>query len=175
MISIFGTTVADAFHVVLGVPYAVSTVAFLLAVVATFALWYRVEGTLSIHSIRTGRRELFYWTAVILTFALGTAAGDLTATTLGLGYAASIVIFGVFFALPALARWRSWLGAVATFWTAYVFTRPLGASVTDWLGVPHSRGGVGIGTGLVSLIALVAIVAVVARLAVIRDGAERDR
>jgi uncharacterized membrane-anchored protein len=164
MVSVFGTTCADAVHVVLGVPYAVSTVAFLLAVLAAFGIWYRVEGTLSIHAIDTRRRELFYWVAVIMTFALGTAVGDFTATTLGMGYAASIVIFGVLFAVQFVAaRWTS-ASTVGTFWFAYVMTRPFGASVADWLGVPPARGGVGIGTGLVSLVALLAIVAVVIKL-----------
>jgi uncharacterized membrane-anchored protein len=164
MVSVFGTTCADAVHVVLGVPYAVSTVVFLVAVLAAFGLWYRVEGTLSMHSIDTRRRELFYWSAVILTFALGTALGDFTATTLGIGYAGSIVIFGVLFVLPFLARWWTAANAVATFWIAYVMTRPFGASVADWLGVPAGRGGIGLGTGLVSLVALLAIAAVVAGL-----------
>jgi uncharacterized membrane-anchored protein len=168
MVSVFGTTCADAVHVVLGVPYAVSTVVFLVAVLGAFGLWYRVEGTLSMHSIDTRRRELFYWSAVILTFALGTALGDLTATTLGIGYAGSTVLFGVLFVLPFLARWWTAANAVATFWIAYVMTRPLGASVADWLGVPAGRGGIGIGTGLVSLVALLAIAVVVAGLE-IRD------
>jgi uncharacterized membrane-anchored protein len=170
MVSVFGTTCADAVHVVLGVPYAVSTVAFLLAVLAAFGVWYRVEGTLSIHAVDTRRRELFYWAAVILTFALGTALGDLTATTLGFGYAASIVLFGVLFAVPFLAALWTAAGAVGTFWFAYVMTRPFGASVADWVGVPPARGGVGIGTGPVSLVALLAIVGVVVALEV---GARR--
>ncbi|HEY2190733.1 MAG TPA: hypothetical protein VGH76_00325 [Actinomycetospora sp.] len=164
MVSVFGTTCADAVHVVLGVPYAVSTAAFLLAVLAAFGIWYRVEGTLSIHRIDTRRRELFYWLAVIMTFALGTALGDLTATTLRMGYAVSILVFGVLFALPFLVARGTSANVVATFWFAYVMTRPLGASVADWVGVPPSRGGVGIGTGLVSLVALLVIVAVVLRL-----------
>ncbi|WP_312030354.1 hypothetical protein [Actinomycetospora sp. TBRC 11914] len=142
-------------------PYPVSTAAFLVAVLAAFGIWFRVEGTLSIHSIDTRRRELFYWTAVILTFALGTALGDLTATTWGLGYAASILLFGVLFLLPFLVRWGTGVGEVGTFWVAYVMTRPFGASVADWAGVPPSRGGLGIGTGPVSVVALLAIVAVV--------------
>lgn len=166
MVSVFGTTVADAVHVVLGAPYAVSTGLFLVAVLVVFALWSRVEGTLSVHSIRTRRRELFYWAAVILTFALGTATGDLTASAIGWGYLASIVLFAVLFAVPAIAYgvWR--IDAVATFWVAYVFTRPLGASIADWLGVTPARGGVGVGTGVVSLVALLALVLVVAGLAV---------
>src|ERR1700712_1359282 len=170
MVSVFGTTCADAVHVVLGVPYTVSTVAFLLAVLVAFGIWYRVAGTRSIHAIDTRRRELFYWVAVIMTFALGTALGDLTATTLGFGYGASIVIFAVLFALPFVAaRWTS-VSAVGTFWFAYVMTRPFGASVADWVGVPPARGGVGIGTGLVSLVALLAIIGVVLSLEV---GARR--
>jgi uncharacterized membrane-anchored protein len=164
MVSVFGTTCADAVHVVLGVPYGVSASVFLVAVLAAFGIWYRVEGTLSIHSIDTRRRELFYWTAVILTFALGTALGDLTATTLGMGYAASIVLFGVLFVLPFAVRWGTAAGAVPLFWFAYVMTRPFGASVADWLGVTPARGGIGVGTGPVSLVALLAIVAVVAGL-----------
>jgi uncharacterized membrane-anchored protein len=164
MVSVFGTTCADAVHVVLGVPYAVSTVAFLVAVLAAFGLWYRVEGTLSIHSIDTRRRELFYWAAVIMTFALGTALGDLTATTLGVGYAASILIFGVLFAIPFVVGRRTSVSAVGTFWVAYVMTRPFGASVADWVGVAPARGGVGLGTGLVSLVALLAIIGVVLKL-----------
>lgn len=172
MVSVFGTTCADAVHVVLGVPYTVSTAAFLVAVLAAFGIWYRVEGTLSIHSIDTRRRELFYWTAVILTFALGTALGDLTATTWGLGYSASILVFGVLFVIPFLARRWTNVDAVAAFWVAYVMTRPFGASVADWVGVPPVRGGVGIGTGLVSVVALVAIVGVVLGLE-IRRAAEQ--
>lgn len=173
MVSVFGTTVADAVHVVLGVPYAVSTVVFALGVLAAFGLWYRSEGTLATRAVTTRRRELFYWTAVILTFALGTAAGDLTATTLGVGYAASIAVFGVLFGVPLLCRPTRATPAVAAFWTAYVFTRPLGASVADWLGVPPGRGGLGVGTGLVSLIALVAIVGVVAVMTAGRRRAPR--
>lgn len=166
MVSVFGTTCADAVHVVLGVPYEVSAPAFLVAVLAAFGLWYRVEGTLSIHDIDTRRRELFYWAAVILTFALGTALGDLTATSWGMGYAGSMVLFGALFVVPFAVRWTTAAGAVGLFWFAYVMTRPFGASVADWLGVTPARGGVGVGTGPVSLVALLAIVAVVARLEV---------
>ncbi|WP_018334364.1 hypothetical protein [Actinomycetospora chiangmaiensis] len=162
MVSVFGTTCADAVHVVLGVPYAVSAPVFAVAVLVAFGLWFRVEGTLSVHSVDTRRRELFYWTAVILTFALGTALGDLTATTWGLGYAASIALFGVLFAVPLVVHRSSTGPAVASFWFAYVMTRPFGASVADWLGVPPARGGIGVGTGVVSLVALLLIVAVVA-------------
>ncbi|MCU1423216.1 MAG: hypothetical protein JWN36_2867 [Microbacteriaceae bacterium] len=159
MVSVFGTMAADVTHIVLGVPYAVSTVAFAVALVVVFLPWHRMEGTLSIHSITTRRRELFYWAAVLVTFALGTATGDLTATTLHLGYLASGVLFAIVIAVPFVA-WR-WFGlnAVAAFWFAYIVTRPLGASFADWMGVSHARGGLDWGTGPVSLV-LAAIIAV---------------
>ncbi|MGN6635752.1 MAG: COG4705 family protein [Oryzihumus sp.] len=165
MVSVFGTMAADVVHVILGIPYAVSTVAFLLTLAAVFAVWRRTEGTLSIHSITTRRRELFYWTTVLTTFALGTAAGDLTATTLHLGYLASGVLFAVVIAVPAVAHWKLGLGAVSAFWFAYIVTRPLGESFADWMGVPASRRGLGWGTGPVTLALAVLIVGVVGYLA----------
>ncbi|GAA2472382.1 membrane protein [Terrabacter carboxydivorans] len=161
MVSVFGTVAADVAHVGLGVPYAVSTVAFAVALALVLGLWHRTEGTLSVHSIDTTRRELFYWATVLTTFALGTAAGDLTAVTLGLGYLGSAVLFAVAFAVPAVAHLRLGLGAVAAFWTAYVITRPLGASVADWMGVSVARGGLGLGTGVVTLAWAAAIVVIV--------------
>ena len=165
MVSVFGTMAADVVHVILGIPYAVSTVVFVLTLAAVFAVWRRTEGTLSIHSITTRRRELFYWTTVLTTFALGTAAGDLTATTLHLGYLASGVLFAVVIAVPALAHWKLGLGAVSAFWFAYIVTRPLGASFADWMGVPASRHGLGWGTGRVTLALAVLIAGVVGYLA----------
>lgn len=162
MVSVFGTVAADVAHVGLGVPYAVSTVAFAVALALVLWLWHRTEGTLSVHSIDSTRRELFYWATVLTTFALGTAAGDLTAVTLGLGYLGSAVLFAVAFAVPAVAHLRLGLGAVAAFWTAYVITRPLGASVADWMGVSVARGGLGLGTGVVTLAWAAAIVVIVA-------------
>ncbi|SEE92812.1 Uncharacterized membrane-anchored protein [Streptomyces sp. 3213] len=167
MVSVFGTMAADVLHVGLGVPYAVSTPFFMLALAAVFALWYRSEGTLSIHSIHTRRRELFYWATVLATFALGTAAGDLTAT-IGLGYLGSAVLYAVAIAVPAIAhRWGA-LNAVAAFWTAYVITRPLGASVADWMAVSHGRGGLAMGLGPVTLSWTVAILGFVGYLAISR-------
>ncbi|MBK6014846.1 hypothetical protein [Streptomyces sp. MBT53] len=164
MVSVFGTMAADVLHVGLGVPYAVSTPFFMVALAAVFALWYRSEGTLSIHSIHTRRRELFYWATVLATFALGTAAGDLTAT-IGLGYLGSAVLYAVAIAVPAIAhRWGA-LNAVAAFWTAYVITRPLGASVADWMALSHSRGGLAMGLGPVTLSWTVAILGFVGYLA----------
>jgi uncharacterized membrane-anchored protein len=161
-VAVFGTMVADAIHVVLGMPYAASTAGFAVALVVLFTLWRATERTLSIHSITTPRREAFYWSAVIATFALGTAAGDFTATSLGLGYFWSGVMFLVLFALPLLARRVAGVDEVATFWAAYVLTRPLGASFADWIGVPPGRGGLDLGTGLVSAVLTALAVAIVA-------------
>lgn len=161
MVGVFGTMAADVLHVGLGVPYTVSTAAFAVVLSMVFILWYASERTLSIHSIETTRRELFYWAAVVSTFALGTAAGDLTANTLHLGYFSSGLLFGCLIAVPA-AGYR-WLGmnGVAAFWACYVLTRPLGASFADWFGVSKARGGLALGPGPVSLALGAAIVAFV--------------
>ena len=158
MVAVFGTMVADGLHVQLGVPYVVSTIAFTLALAVVFWAWYRTERTLSIHSITTPRREFFYWATVMATFALGTAAGDLTAHTVGLGYLGAGVLFTALIAVPALAYWALGLNAIVAFWFAYIVTRPLGASYADWLGVPHSLSGLGLGRGTVSLALTAAIV-----------------
>ena len=133
MVAIFGTMAADVLHVGLGIPYIVSTTFFAAALIVIFSVWYISEKTLSIHSIYTRRRELFYWATVVTTFALGTAVGDLTATTLHLGYFFSGVMFAVLIALPALAYWLLGLNEIFAFWLAYVLTRPLGASFADWM------------------------------------------
>lgn len=150
MVGVFGTMAADVLHVGFRVPYAVSTAAFLLVLVAVFTAWRRAEGTVSMHSIDTRRRELFYWAAVIATFALGTAVGDLAAVVMGLGYLAATLTFAALL-LAAVASLRTGLlGPVTGFWVAYVLTRPVGASVADWLGKPSADGGIGVGSGLVS-------------------------
>ena len=136
MVAVFGTMVADALHVGAGLPYTVSTPVYAVLLAIVFVLWRRSEGTLSIHSIVTRRRETYYWLTVLMTFALGTAAGDLTAISLHLGYLPSAFLFAAVIAVPALLRWRGALNEVAAFWAAYVVTRPLGASVADWLGKP---------------------------------------
>ena len=116
-----------------------------------FVTWQRTEHTLSFHTIDTPRREAFYWAAVVATFAMGTALGDLTANTFGLGYFASGMLFAVVIAIPAIGyRWLRW-NAIFSFWFAYVATRPLGASFADWLGKPESHGGLGLGDGRVAL------------------------
>ncbi len=171
MVAVFGTMAADVLHIVIGIPYLVSTTFFSVALVVVFASWRTREGTLSIHSVDTRSRELFYWATVLTTFALGTAAGDMTAITLGLGYLASGVLFAVLIAAPAVAYRFAGLDAIVAFWFAYIVTRPLGASFADWAGRPRSLGGLAIGTGLVSLVLAIVIVAIVAGLTI----SDRDR
>jgi uncharacterized membrane-anchored protein len=162
MVGVFGTMAADVLHVGLGVPYVVSTSFFAVALAVIFVLWWAIERTLSIHSIYTRRREVFYWAAVITTFALGTAAGDMTAITLHLGYLSSGLIFAVVIAVPAVAHWRFGMNAILAFWLAYIATRPLGASLADWMGVSHARGGLDLGAGPVSVaLAMLIVVFVV--------------
>lgn len=176
MVAVFGTMAADAVHVVLGVPYPVTSAAYAVAVAACLVVWRRFEGTLSIHSITTRRRELFYWATVLATFALGTAAGDLTAMTLRLGYLESGLIFLAAILVP-WAAWRWWrLNEVVAFWAAYVLTRPLGASFADWVGKPPGKGsGLGFGDGPVTLVLVVVIVALVAWIARSRHGIQSAR
>jgi uncharacterized membrane-anchored protein len=164
MVSVFGTMAADILHVGLGVPYLLSTIVFSLLLGFVFYRWYAREGTLSIHSIYTKPRELFYWATVLTTFALGTAAGDMTAVTFGWGYLLSGIVFAVLFAIPLCAQRFFGLSEVIAFWTAYVITRPLGASFADWLAVSPARGGLGLGTGVVTLGWAAAILALVAYL-----------
>jgi uncharacterized membrane-anchored protein len=171
MVAIFGTMAADVLHIELKVPYLASTIFFAIVLAAVFTVWYRSEHTLSIHTINTRRRETFYWLAVMATFALGTAAGDMTATTLHLGYFVSGLLFTVLIAVPTVAhRWFG-LNAIFAFWFAYIITRPLGASYADWIGVSHARGGLNWGSGGVSIGMTVLIVIVVAVLAATHEGA----
>jgi uncharacterized membrane-anchored protein len=162
MVGVFGTMAADVVHVVLGLPYAVSSTLYAIVLAAVFVLWRRVEGTLSVHDVTTLRRELFYWAAVVATFAMGTALGDLTATGLGLGYVPAIILFALVILVPVVGyRFWSW-NSVFSFWFAYVMTRPLGASVADWLGKPVGEGGLGVGPGWTSLMFAIAMIALVA-------------
>jgi uncharacterized membrane-anchored protein len=167
-IAIFGTGVSDTLHLVVGIPYAGTTLLWAIVLAGIFTVWYRSERTLSIHSILTRRREGFYWATVFATFALGTALGDFTATTLGLGYLSSVVLFFVIIMIPAIA-WRGFgLNAVIAFWSAYVVTRPLGASVADYVSKSPSISGVGFGDGRTALIATLAVAIGVAYLAITR-------
>lgn len=165
MVSVFGTMCADVVHVGLGVPYAVSSVVFAVALAVVFVTWRRVEGTLSIHSITTARRELFYWLSVTVTFALGTAVGDESAATLGLGYIKSGLLFLALFIAVALTFAIRRRQPIGSFWCAYVLTRPLGASFADWLGRPVALGGKAWGPGTVSLLSSAVIVCSVALVA----------
>ena len=170
MVAVFGTMAADVLHIQFGIPYVVSTLFFAIVLAAVFTIWYRSEHTLSIHTINTRRREVFYWLTVIATFALGTATGDMTATTFHLGYLVSGVCFTVLIAVPAVAhRWFG-LNAIVAFWFAYIVTRPLGASYADWLGVSHARGGLNWGSGVVSAGLTVLIVIAVAALGQIGEN-----
>ncbi|AYF78628.1 hypothetical protein D7D52_01710 [Nocardia yunnanensis] len=164
MVAVFGTMVADIVDFVIGIPLGISTVVFLALLAGVFALWHRREGTLDVHSINTPRREGFYWATVMVTFALGTVAGDFTAATLHLGYLLSAVLFAAAISLPALAWRYAGLNPVLAFWTAYVITRPLGASITDWFASDRSDG-LNLGTGWVTLAAAVPMTALIALLA----------
>jgi uncharacterized membrane-anchored protein len=172
MVAVFGTMAADGLHVELGVPYDVSTPFFAVSLAVVFAVWYATEKTLSIHSIDTPRREFFYWATVMATFALGTALGDLTATTLHWGYLTSGIVFTGVIVVPAIAHWRLGMNSILAFWFAYIVTRPLGASFADYFGVPHRYGGLGMGRGLVGLILTFVIVGFVGYLAVTRRDVE---
>jgi len=153
MVAVFGTMVADGPHVALGSPYYVDACVYLVLLCGLLAWWRRSEGTLSVHSITTARRERFYWGTVLLTFGLGTALGDTTAENLHLGFLWSIVIFAALMVVPLVA-WRLGVSAVGCFWAAYSLTRPLGASVADWLAHSPQHGGLGYGTGPVTAIGL---------------------
>lgn len=152
MVAVFGTMAADVVHIQFGIPYLISTIFFAFVLLGVFAVWHKVEGTLSIHTVDNPHRELFYWATVMATFALGTAAGDMTAYTLSLGYFVSGLLFIALVFIPAVAYWRFGLGEVAAFWLAYILTRPIGASFADWTGKTHKVGGLGWGDGHVSLV-----------------------
>lgn len=161
LVSVVGTQITDALTDRLGVSLYVSTFAFALALAAIFACWYWRERTLSIHTITTRRRELFYWAAILFTFALGTAAGDLATEALGLGFKLGVLAFGGSIALIAVAHWMG-APSVLSFWLAYILTRPFGVSLGDLLSQATTYGGLGMGTINTSIVFLVVIVALVA-------------
>lgn len=167
MVAVFGTMAADILHVVIGIPYLITTTFFSVSLALVFLIWYKVEKTLSIHSINTSRRELFYWATVMATFALGTAAGDMTAATLGLGYLLSGVLFAILFIIPGIGYWKFGWNEIFSFWFAYVITRPLGASFADYFGKPI-LGGLGLGDAQVSVVLTLLIIIFVAYLTVTR-------
>jgi len=164
MVAVFGTMAADVLHVEFGVPYVASSILFAVALVVVFWSWRRTERTLSIHSITTTRRELFYWAAVLATFAMGTALGDLAAYTLKLGFLSAGIVFAALFVLPGIAYFTFRLHPMVAFWAAYVMTRPLGASFADWTGKSRHAGGLGIGDGTIAAVLALLIVAGVAYL-----------
>lgn len=166
MVAVFGTMVADVLHIEFGVPYTISALGFGLSLIVVFTVWYKTEQTLSIHSIYTFRREAFYWLAVLATFAMGTAAGDLAAYTAHLGFFTAGLLFTGIFALPALGYWLFRLNGILAFWLAYVMTRPLGASFADWFGKSPAVGGLNIGDGPVVLTLGIAICLLVGYLSV---------
>jgi uncharacterized membrane-anchored protein len=168
VLSITGTMGADVVHVGFGVPYIFSAIFYGCLLLAIFTWWYRSERTLSIHSIYTRKRELFYWATVLATFALGTATGDLTAYSFHLGFLASGLVFGGVFLLPALGYWLFRANAIFTFWFAYIMTRPFGASFADWAAKPHSFGGLNLGDGVVSGVLSLLIVIFVVYLSITR-------
>jgi uncharacterized membrane-anchored protein len=167
-VGVFGTMAADVLHVGFGVPYAVSSALYAVVLAVVFASWYLTERTLSIHTVDTTRRELFYWAAVVATFAMGTALGDFTAFTMHLGYLASAFLYAGVIAIPAIGFWLLRWNAIFAFWFAYVATRPLGASVADWMGKPQTVGGLGWGAGSVAVVLTLIIFVLVAFLAITR-------
>lgn len=162
MVSIFGTMFADVVRVGLGIPYVASTLFFGIALAVILFTWYKKEKTLSVHSIVTRRREVFYWLTVLTTFALGTAAGDMTASSMHLGYFSSDLLFTAILAVPLVCYKWFGMNEIAAFWFAYIMTRPVGASFSDWMSAPHRSHGLGYGSGMVSLVLTVLIVLLVA-------------
>jgi uncharacterized membrane-anchored protein len=161
LVSVVGTQITDALTDGLEVSLYLSTTVFAMALAATFAVWYASERTLSIHTIVTTRRELFYWAAILFTFALGTAAGDLATEALGLGFNLGVIVFSAMIAALA-AAWYLGANPVLTFWLAYIVTRPLGASLGDLLSQSREYGGLGFGTVSTSAVFLSVIVVLVA-------------
>jgi uncharacterized membrane-anchored protein len=174
MVGVFGTMAADVLHVRFSVPYYASSALYAVVLAAVFLTWQRTEKTLSIHSVDTPRREAFYWATVVATFALGTAFGDLTATTFHLGYFFSMVLFAGVITIPAIGYRRFNWNPILAFWFAYVVTRPLGASFADWVGKPVSVGGLGWGDGRVSLGLTLIIACCVAFLAITRKDVHSE-
>lgn len=171
-IATFGTGVSDFLHLDVHIPYAGTTALWAVVLSVVFVVWHRCEGTLDIHSIHTQRREAFYWATVFATFALGTALGDFTATSLNLGYLSSGIIFAVLFLLPAIG-WKFFgINSVVAFWTSYVLTRPLGASFADYFSKPANLSGIGFGDGPTALVFVVAVLVVVVYLTVVRPDVQ---
>ncbi|WP_275558960.1 hypothetical protein [Streptomyces sp. 5-6(2022)] len=176
LISVVGTLISDNLTDNMGVPLEASTAVFAIVLAVVFVVWYRRERTLSIHSVDSTSRESFYWLAVLFTFALGTAAGDLVSERMNLGYWLSAALFALAIAAVAVAHFALGLDAVWSFWIAYILTRPLGASIGDYLSQPTGDGGLGLGTVVTSVLFLAVILGLVVFLAVTRkDVTEPER
>lgn len=171
LLSVFGTLITDILTDNFGVPLIVTTIGFSVALAATFVVWYKSEKTLSIHSIHTPKREAFYWVTILFTFALGTAAGDLVAESLKLGYLVSAIMFGALIVITAVAHLRFKLNTIVAFWIAYILTRPLGASIGDYLSQTRKDGGLGLGTLITSVVFLAAILTTVIYLTITKKDA----
>jgi uncharacterized membrane-anchored protein len=174
LISVVGTLISDNLVDGLEIKLETTTIVFSVILAFVFAAWYNSEGTLSIHSIHTRRRELFYWAAILFTFALGTSAGDLVAEGFDLGYGLAAVIFGGIIGLVAIAYYVFKQNAILCFWIAYILTRPLGASVGDLLAKPHIAGGLGWGTVTTSIVFLAIIAGLVVYLTATRVDSEDE-
>jgi len=175
LVSVVGTLITDNLVDNLGVALETTTIAFSLALAATFIVWYAFEQTLSIHTIYTTRREAFYWLAILFTFALGTAAGDLAAEGLGLGYLQAGIDYGIVIAVIAFAFFALKMNGILAFWLAYIVTRPMGASFGDLLSQPLDSGGLGFGTTVTSVIFLAMIAAIILYMTITHEGLERAR
>jgi uncharacterized membrane-anchored protein len=172
LISIVGTLITDNLVDNLGMSLETSTAVFAVALMATFAIWYAVEKTLSIHTIYTTRREAFYWLGILFTFALGTAAGDLAAEGLGLGYLTAGAVYGAIIGGIAIAYFAMKIDSILAFWLAYILTRPMGASFGDLLSQSAPDGGLGFGTVVTSFLFLACIAGIVIYMTFTRDGEE---
>lgn len=176
LLSVVGTLITDNLVDNMGVALTTTAIAFSIALAVTFASWYAAEKTLSIHTIYTSRREAFYWLAILFTFALGTASGDLVAEKFGLGYLPSLLLVAGMIAVIAIANFRFHLNAIFAFWAAYILTRPLGASIGDYLSQPSKEGGLGLGATVTSALFLIAILGFVTYLAITkRDKSDTPR
>jgi uncharacterized membrane-anchored protein len=172
-IAITGTGVSDFLHLDVHIPYAGTTLLWAVILAAIFWVWQRSEGTLSIHSITTQRREAYYWATVFATFALGTALGDFTATSLNLGYLDSGILFTIVILIPALAHWRFGLNGIAAFWMSYIVTRPLGASFADYISKPKNTSGINFGDGPTAIVFAVSVLVLVTYLALVRPDIQK--
>jgi len=172
-IAITGTGVSDFLHLDVHIPYAGTTLLWAVVLAAIFWVWQHSEGTLSIHSITTQRREGYYWATVFATFALGTALGDFTATSLSLGYLDSGILFTIVILIPALAHWRFGLNGIAAFWMSYIVTRPLGASFADYISKPKNLSGINFGDGPTAIVFAAAVLVLVSYLALARPDIQR--